>query len=140
MNPLYVRTIIVCIGALFSIIAIVLRAIMNNSDRCQKRLEDFRQQVNDMLQEDEEVLAICGYNPCAAVTNKRLLITRRAGVDVVAFSQITKLKGTSYNGQRVDEPGQMQTFQIKAEKNYYLRYQDEGFPSVVNELFRRVHL
>jgi len=46
-----------------------------------------------MLVPGEQVLGMCGYFPCAAVTNRRLIVGDKKGLREVPFSAIRKTKG-----------------------------------------------
>ncbi len=106
------------------------------SEKHQKILSDFRQSVDDMLETDEVVEAVCGYNPCAAVTSKRLLVGTKKGIDVVEFSEIKSLKGFNAKADDTREPDWMLVFQIKAKKKYVLGNHSDGFNQVVQSLYR----
>lgn len=108
----------------------------NGSDeKYQNNLAEFYDQVNSMLEEGEILEAHCGYNPYAAVTNRRLLIGDEDGIRTIPFSQIQKGKGTNYSGFKTDNPERMETFEIKADKKYVLRNQSDGFVHVVESLY-----
>lgn len=138
MNPLYVVLFISIIGAVMSMVGSVLKKKRAGSEKYQKIIEDFQQQVNEMLEQDEAVEAVCGYNPCAAVTNKRLLISTKTGIDSVQFCQIKSMKGMTTSGNKTKNPDSMLTFTIKAEKKYVLGNESEGFERVVESLYRYV--
>lgn len=137
MNPLYV-------GLFFAVFAVVMAAVSGvlkkkraGSEKYQKIIEDFQQEVNGVLDADEAVEAICGYYPCAAVTNKRLLIGTKKGIEPVQFSEIKSLKGMNFSGNKTSDPDQMLAFQIKAAKKYTLGNHSEGFKQVVEYLMQR---
>lgn len=84
------------------------------------------------------VEGICGYHPCAAVTNKRLLVSTKHGINSVPFSEIKSLRGTNATGSKTYDPDRMLVFEIKAGKKYVLGNHSEGFEDVVSALFRYV--
>ncbi len=106
------------------------------SAKYQKILEDFQQGVNSMLEADEVVESVCGYNPCAAVTSKRLLVGTKKGIETVQFSEIKSLKGLNAKADDTTNPDWMLVFQIKANKRYTLGNHSDGFKQVVEALYR----
>ena len=121
-----------------SLIAGVVKKKRAGSEKYQQMLADFEQRVNDMLEADETVEGLCGYKPCAAVTNKRLLVDTKAGIDSVAFQQIKKVKGMDAAANRTTNPDRMLVLEIKAEKKYVLGNHSEGFKGFVDALMRHV--
>ncbi len=107
------------------------------SEKHQKILEDFRRNVTDMLEPEEAIEAVCGYNPCAAVTDRRLFVSTKKGIDVVQFSEIKSLKGLNAKADDTTNPEWMLVFQIKANKKYTLGNHSDGFNQVVQALYRR---
>lgn len=134
MNPLYVCLLLVIIGAVMYAAASAAKKKRGSNEKYQKILTDFYNQVNNMLEEGEALEAYCGYFPCAAVTNRRLLIGDKKGIQTVPFSQIRKVKGMSYSAQKTMNPNQMAAFEIKADKKYTLGNQSDGFARVVEAL------
>ena len=118
----------------------VMKKARANSGRHQQILADFEQNVQAMLETDEQVEAVCGYKPCAAVTNKRLLVSTQNGIDSVAFSDIKKLNGMTASGNNTKYASSMLVFQIKANKKYTLGNHSEGFERVVGLLQQRTGL
>lgn len=114
----------------------VLRKKRAGSEKYQKILEDFRQSVNAMLEPGEVVEGICGYKPCAAVTDRRLFVSTKNGIDVVPFSEIKSLKGLNAKADRTTDPAWMLVFEIKAGKKYVLGNHSDGFAEVVTALMR----
>lgn len=121
-----------------SLIAGVVKKKRAGSEKYQQMLADFEQRVNAMLEADETVEGLCGYKPCAAVTNKRLLVDTKAGIDSVAFQQIKKVKGMDAAANRTTNPDRMLVLEIKAEKKYVLGNHSEGFNGFVDALMRHV--
>ncbi len=138
MNPLFVCLCIVVIGAIISVAAKALKEKRGSNEKYQKIITDFYDQVNHMLDQGETVEAYCGYSPCAAVTNRRLLIGDKNGIKTVPFSQIRKVKGVSFSGNKTKDPNQMLGFEIKADKKYVLGNHSAGFEQVVEALNRHL--
>jgi len=126
--------------ALIPLLGSVLKKKRAGSEKYQQILADFQQGVEGMLEADEQVEAVCGYKPCAAVTNKRLLVSTKAGIDSVPFSEIIKLKGMSAGGNTTKNPGSMLVFEIKAKQKYTLGNHSEGFNRVVELLYQHTGL
>ena len=121
-----------------SLIAGVVKKKRAGSEKYQQMLADFEQRVNAMLEADETVEGLCSYKPCAAVTNKRLLVDTKAGIDSVAFQQIKKVKGMDAAANRTTNPDRMLVLEIKTEKKYVLGNHSEGFNGFVDALMRHV--
>jgi len=122
------------------ILSKVLKKTRGGSEKHQQILADFQEKAQAMLDADEQIDAVCGYNPCAAVTNKRLLVSTKAGIDSVPFAEITKLTGMNSGGNKTTIPDNMLVFQIKAAKKYTLGNHSEGFDDVVDLLYKRTGL
>lgn len=135
MNPLYYGLFVVILSAVFAALGSVLKKNRAGSEKYQQIMEDFRQQVDGMLEQGETVEAVCGYKPCAAVTNKRLLISGKEGIDSVQFHEVKALKGMDAGGNRTKNPDRMLVFEIRAAKKYVLGNHSEGFNQVVESLF-----
>lgn len=131
---------LIVIVVLVPVLSVVLKKVRGGSEKYQQIMADFQQKVQAMLDADEQVEAMCGYKPCAAVTNKRLLVSAKEGVDVVPFAQIKKLHGMNASGNNTKYPGQMLVFQIKADKKYTLGNHSEGFEQVVERLYHHTGL
>ena len=134
MNPIF-------IGLFFVVFAVVMQRVSegmkekrSGNEKYQKLLEDFTAEVNGMLVPGERLVACCGYNPCAAVTNRRLLIGSKKGIRSVSFSQIRKVRGMNASGSTVKNPENMMVLEIKADKNYAIGNQSAGFSQVVHAL------
>ena len=112
-----------------------LKEKRGGNEKYQKMMADFQQQVQNELSDGEVVEAICGYIPCAAVTNKRLLISSKTGIETVQFDEIKSLKGMNAAGNKTRNPEQMLGFTIKANKKYVLGNHSEGFAEVVTGLY-----
>lgn len=138
MNPLFVLLCIAVIGAIVTVAAEAVKRKRGSSEKYQKILNDFHNQVSNMLEQGETLEAYCGYYPCAAVTSKRLLIGEKDGIKTVPFSQIQKIKGMSYSGNKTEYPNQMMAFEIKADKKYVLGNHSAGFEQVVEALNRHL--
>lgn len=123
-----------------SLLSNALKKKRAGSEKYQQILLDFEQRVNAMLEADESVEGLCGYKPCAAVTNKRLLVDGKAGIESIAFQQIKKVKGMNVSGNHTTNPDQMLVLEIKAEKKYVLGNHSEGFCQFVNVLMQHVSL
>lgn len=121
-----------------SAFASILKQKRAGSEKYQQILADFEQRVTAMLDADETVEGMCGYKPCAAVTNKRLLVDGKAGIESVDFQQIKKVNGMSASGNKTANPDQMLVLQIKAEKKYTLGNHSQGFNGFVNALMNHV--
>lgn len=134
MNPLYLGLLLALLGSVMSVVTNVVKEKRGSNEKYQKIITDFCNQVNDMLEQGEKLEAYCGYFPCAAVTNRRLLIGEKDGIKTIPFSQIQKIKGTSFSGFRTKDPNNMQTFEIKADKKYVLGNHSTGFAQVVESL------
>lgn len=110
--------------ALLALAAIALTPYLKkkraNNSKYQKILEDFRAQVDTMLRDGETVEAICGYYPCAAVTNYRLLIGGKKGIDSVAFAAIEKINGLDHSANKTSNADAMMMLEFKAGKNMLL--------------------
>ena len=129
---------LVAICFLVPLLANIFKKTREGSAKYQQILADFEQRVNAMLEADETVEGICGYKPCAAVTNKRLLVDTKAGIDSVAFQQIKKMKGMDSGANKTTDPDRMLVLEIKAEKKYTLGNHSEGFNGFVNALMNHV--
>ena len=132
---------ILLFAALFagvSLLANVIKQKRTGSAKYQQILADFEQRVSAMLEPDEAVEGVCGYKPCAAVTNKRLLVDTKAGIDSVDFSKIRKVKGMDSAANKTMNPDRMLVLEIKAEKKYVLGNHSEGFGGFVNALMQHV--
>ncbi len=136
MNPLYIGLFFALLVSVMPLIGKVLKKKRGNSEKYQKIMEDFQISVQSALTEGEVVEAVCGYVPCAAVTNKRLLIGAKTGLETVHFADITSLKGMNGAGDKTSNPDQMLVFSIKANKKYVLGNHSEGFNEVVTSLFQ----
>jgi len=137
MDVLYFGLFCLILSAVMSVIGGILKKKRGGSEKFQTIMEEFRKNVNGMLEENETVEALCGYNPCAAVTNKRLLMGTKKGIEVVQFSEIRKLSGLNGAGNKTMDPSRMLVFEIKANKKYVLGNHSEGFDQVVEALVRR---
>lgn len=126
------------IGAVMSFVNGNLKEKRSSSEKHQKILGDFYGSVARQLQPGERVEAYCGYTPCAAVTNRRLVISDKQGVRSVPFYQIRKVKGMDYSGNKTYDPKRMLCFEIKADKKYVLSNHSEGFEQVVTALYRHM--
>ena len=113
----------------------VLKNKRSGNAKYQKIMADFAQRVKRELYPGEVVEAVCGYIPCAAVTNKRLLIGSRGGIETVEFYEIQWLKGINGSGNKTTDPSQMLGLIIKARKRYTLGNHSEGFGQVVTHLY-----
>jgi hypothetical protein len=118
------------------VLSAVLKARRAGSDKYQHILADFQQRVESMLQEGETVEGLCGYKPCAAVTDRRLLVDGRSGIESVAFQQIKKIKGMDAAANKTTDPNRMLVLEIRAEKKYVLGNHTDGFVEFVNALCR----
>lgn len=136
MNPLYLILFMSILSAVFAGLGSVLKKKRAGSKKYQKIMEYFQQQINGMLEHDETIETVCGYNPCAAVTNKRLLVSSKTGIDTVQFHEIKALKGIDAGGNKTKTPDRMLFFEINAAKKYVLYNHSEGFNQVVESLFR----
>lgn len=139
MNPIVLLVFILAMG-LVSVLAMVLKNKRAGSEKYQQILVDFRQSAEALLDADEQIEALCGYKPCAAVTSKRLLVSTKNGIDSVAFSSIKKLNGMNASGYNTKNPDNMLVFQIKADQKYTLGNQSEEFDRLVNLLYQRTGL
>lgn len=131
---------LIIIVVVVPVLGSVLKKARAGSEKYQQIMADFQQKVQAMLDADEQVEAMCGYKPCAAVTNKRLLVSAKEGVDVVPFAQIKKLHGMNSSGNNTKYPAQMLVFQIKADKKYTLGNHSDGFEQVVERLYHHTGL
>lgn len=134
MNPLYLGLLIAVIGSVMAAVSSVVKEKRGSNEKYQKMITDFYNQVNNMLEQGEKLEAYCGYSPCAAVTNRRLLIGEKDGIKTIPFSQIQEIRGTSFSGFRTKDPNNMLTFEIKADKKYVLGNHSESFEQVVESL------
>lgn len=134
MNPVYLGLFFAVFGAIMAVVTSVVKKRRGSNEKYQKMITDFCNQVNNMLEQDEKLEAYCGYSPCAAVTNRRLLIGEKDGIKSIPFSQIQKVKGTNFSGNRTKDPNQMLAFEIKTDKKYVLGNHSEGFARVVESL------
>lgn len=130
-------TVLLCFTPL---VAQVLKKKRAGSTKYQKIMADFEQQVKIELGRDEVVEAICGYIPCAAVTNRRLLISTKTGIETVEFNEIYHLRGINGHGDKTSDPTQMLAFTIKARNKYTLGNHSEGFDQVVMRLYEHTGL
>ena len=105
------------------------------SGKYQQMLADFEQQVRGELYQGEVVEAVCGYIPCAAVTNRRLLIGTKKGIETVEFNDIYGFRGIDGHGNKTADPSRMLGFTIKARKKYTLGNHSAGFDEVVMRLY-----
>lgn len=140
MKSLYIVLFLALCVAAMPLIGNVLKKKRGGSEKYQRIMADFRQLVQNELTEGEVVEAVCGYNPCAAVTNKRLLIGGKAGLETVDFSGIKSLKGMNGAGNKTANPNLMLVFTIVAEKKYVLGNHSEGFDQLVTRLYAHTGL
>ena len=131
MNPIYFGLAMAVLGAIISVLSKVLKNKRGGSEKYQNILNDFYSSVNRELAPGETVAAYCGYNPCAAVTNRRLFVGDKKGVRSVSLSQIKKIRGTNFSGNKTDKPDQMLALEIFADKKYVVGNHSEGFSQVV---------
>ena len=136
MDPLYMFLFLALFPLVMGIVGSILKNQRAGSEKYQKMLSDFQAKVDSMLEPGETVEAVCGYVPCAAVTNKRLLVDTKAGVDSVAFTEIKSLSGMNATGSKTNNPAQMLAFTIVARKKYVLGNHSEGFGKLVTLLYR----
>ena len=134
MSPLMMTLFMGILAAVMAILIPVLKKARGGSEKYQQIMADFKEQVSAMLDDGEQVEAVCGYKPCAAVTSKRLLISTKNGIDVVPFDEIKKLHGMDGSGSKTANPDRMLVFEIKAAKKYVLGNHSEGFNEVVSRL------
>lgn len=134
MNPLWICIFFVVFGGVMALISKVLKEKRGSSEKYQKIIADFYHQATQMLERGECIEAYCGYFPCAAVTNQRLLVEEKNGIKTIPFSQIRKVKGMSFSGNTTNDPKQMMVFEIKADKKYALGNHSDGFVQVVEAL------
>ena len=138
MKPIYLLLFMAILGAVMALVSDLLKKKRGSSEKYQKIIVDFCNDVNNLLEPDEQLEAYCGYVPCAAVTNKRLLIGDKKGITTVAFSQIRKVQGVSFSGKKTTDPNQMLAFEIKADKKYTLGNDSDGFAQVVDALYNHL--
>lgn len=138
MKPIYLLLFMAIFGAVMALVSDLLKKKRGSSEKYQKIMVDFCNDVNNLLEPGEQLEAYCGYVPCAAVTNKRLLIGDKKGITTVAFSQIRKVQGVSFSGKKTTDPNQMLGFEIKADKKYTLGNHSDGFAQVVNALYKHL--
>ena len=136
MKPIYVMLFITIVGALVSIMNSVLKKKRAGSAKYQNILAEFNAAVSAMLEEGEKVEAVCGYRPCAAVTDKRLLISSKTGIVAIPFSHIRSLKGMDTRGNKTRDPRSIFVLEIKADKKYSIGNESEGFEDVVRALYK----
>lgn len=132
-------TLVVILAVLIALVPVLNKVLKNKrggSEKHQQILADFRQKVESELAEGEVIEGLCGYNPCAAVTDKRLMVSTKAGLDIVEFADIKALKGMNAGGNKTSDPNRMLVFEIKANKKYVLGNHSEGFNQVVESLQR----
>lgn len=139
MKPIYLLLIAV-FGVVMGIIGTVLKNKRANNPKYIKILEDFRKSVSNMLEPGEEVIAVCGYRPCAAATNQRLLVSAKNGVDSIPYANIKKVKGMDTAGNKTTDPFRMIAVTVKAEKKYTLGNHSEGFAQVVSAVYKHTNL
>jgi hypothetical protein len=125
-------------GAVLAVISGIVKKNRGSDEKYQKIIADFYNDVTNNLEPGERIEAYCGYVPCAAVTNKRLLIGDKNGIKTVAFSQIRKVQGMNFSGNKTNDPGQMLVFEIRADKKYVLGNHSDGFAQVVEAISRHV--
>lgn len=135
MNPVYLGLFFLVLAIVMPMIGEMLKKIRSGSEKYQQILKDFEEQVRSELTECETIEAICGYAPCAAVTNKRLLIGTKTGIETVRFSEISSLCGMDAKGSDTADPDQMMVFTIQAKKKYVLGNHSDGFAQVVLRLY-----
>ena len=135
---------ILILFALIIVVVPVLNAVLKKhragSEKHQQILADFTAAVQAMLDADEQIDAVCGYKPCAAITTKRLLVSTKNCVDSIAFTDIKKLNGMTASGNNTKHATSMLVFQIKANKKYTLGNHSEGFEKFVTLLYQRTGL
>lgn len=134
VNPLILGVMMGLLVSLMPRIGKALKERRKGSEKYQRIMADFKQQVEAALDEGETVQAMCGYIPCAAVTNKRLLVSTKTGLDTVSFGDIVSLKGLNGAGEKTSDPDAMLVFTIKAKKKYTLGNHSDGFNQVVTSL------
>ena len=126
--------------AVFGVVMRILTELVNkkrgSSQKHQKILSDFRNSVTTVLMPGECVEGYCGYNPCCAVTNQRLIIGDKKGIHTIPYNQIRKTRGTDFSGNRTSAPNRMLALEIFADKKYVVGNHSEGFVQVVSALLR----
>lgn len=140
MNPLFLGILVVLIPSLMTLVNSLLKEKRAGSEKYQNMQEEFLQRVNAMLDSDETVEAFCGYQPCAAITGRRLLVDTKAGIQAVAYDDIKALKGVTVSGDKTNDVERMWMIMIKADKKYTICNQSEGFAKVVESLKRHTGL
>ena len=55
--------------------SLLAEILHTGQDEDRNALAQFRREVAALLEPGETVEAVCGYGPCAAVTNRRFLVT-----------------------------------------------------------------
>lgn len=138
MNPIYIVLFMSVFGAVMALVSNVLKKKRAGSEKYQTILNDFHNAAVQQLEPGETLIAFCGYNPCAAITDKRLLIGDKKGIHTVNFCSIRKLQGMNFSGNKTSHPENMLVLEIKAEKKYVIGNHSEGFVPLVNALFRAV--
>lgn len=138
MNPLFYCFLLCLIGGIFALVANIQKEKRASSEKYQEVIASFYRQATQMLEPGECIEAYCGYNPCAAVTNRRLLVMKKNEIEAIPFSQIRKVKGMGFSGNTTKKPDQMQVFEVKADKKYVLANQSDGFVQVVEALNRHL--
>lgn len=100
-------------------------------------MAEFHRQAEQMLLPGEIVEASCGCDPCAAVTNQRLLITTGQGILPLPFSEIRGLS-RSDAGAPGHDPKAREVLTICAGRKYFLANTADGFEEVYEALKRHI--
>lgn len=85
MKPVYMFLLLAIFGAVMTVVASLLKKKRAGSEKYQQILTEFRQQAEAMLENGEVIEVLCGYNPCAAVTGKRLLVGGKKALILLRF-------------------------------------------------------
>lgn len=140
MNPLEMR---IAIGACLGIAGLVLIIINNRrskSPKYQQMLEDFRQEVTDMLEPGEKLEASCGYKPCVAVSDKRFFVKDKKGLHAIPYSELGFAQGMSLSANKTCDPEEMFSVAVthtESGKSYGFSNQSDGFEEVVAVINRK---
>ena len=138
MNVIVIILFFALFASVMSFVNDGLKKKRSGNAKYQNILSEFNSKIYGMLEPGEIVEGVCGYRPCAAVTNRRFLVDTKAGVRSVAFSEIKSVKGMNASGNKTTNPDQMLVFEIKADKKYVLGNHSEGFAQVVNSLYKYI--
>ena len=140
MRPTHIFLFMAIVGLIMTVVSQVLKKKRAGSAKYQAILEKFNEEVSAALEEGETVEAVCGYRPCAAVTDRRLLLSDKSGLVSIPYDQIRSVKGSDASARKTSNIGSIFFLEIKAARKWVLADEEAGFGKVVRALDRHVSI